>query len=66
MCTVRLPQDWGDTNVGIAGFASSRCCPSWPVGGGGGSGGGGGGGGGNNVIMTAAAFDGASQSKNVP
>ncbi len=29
MCTVRLPQDWGNTNVGIAGFARSRCCPSW-------------------------------------
>jgi hypothetical protein len=29
MCTVRLTQDWGNTNVGIAGFARSRCCPSW-------------------------------------
>jgi hypothetical protein len=29
MCTVRLPQDWGNTNVGIAGLARSRCCPSW-------------------------------------
>jgi hypothetical protein len=60
-----LLQDWGDTNVGIAGFACSRCC-LFIAGGGGGSGSSGGGGGGNNVILTAAVFNGASQSKNVP
>jgi hypothetical protein len=58
LCTVRLAQDWGDTNVGIW----LRMLPPLSVM----AGGGGGGGGGNNVILTAVAFDSASQSKNIP
>jgi hypothetical protein len=58
MFTVRLVQDWGDIKVGI--WLCTLPPLSVMAGGRGGSSGG------NNVIATAAAFDGASQSKNVP